>query len=495
VKRALPSRPEMLIDGELRRSSTELTYPVRSPIDMTHLAEVPDATSEDVEEAAEAALECSRIWANTPSATRSRLLLDLAGRILNSQEEFAELITAECGKTIASSKAEVKRAYGILLSFAEECKRVYGKVYPTDGSLIVPSETAFDRLVFSCREPYGVVVAIPPYSDPLSSTIYKIAPAMAAGNTVVLKAPPQTPLTTALLAQLVAAANVPKGLLNVLTASGPAPGEQLVKSEKTDFVTFTGTTKSGLMISETAARLNKKVLLEMSGSDPMIITKEADLGKASRDACKARFHNAGQICSATKRIIVHKKVAKQFTKLFVANVRQITVGNPFDPRVVMGPLISEEAVRRVHSLVESSVAEGAELLTGGKKPNSVNPNSKCYYQPTVLGNVKQDMDVAVQELFGPVAPLMEAESDEDSINIANDSSFGLQASIYSNDIRRALTMARELKCGGVMINEPTYMRWENVPFGGEKKSGSGRESSENSLLEMTRPKIINIRMT
>jgi len=396
----------MLIGGDLRGSSTELTYPVRSPIDGTLLAEVPDATGEDVEEAAEAARECSQIWANTPSATRSVLLLDLAARLLNSQEELAGLITAEGGKTIASSRAEVKRAHGILVCFAEECRRVYGKVYPTDGSLIVPSETAFDRLVFSIREPYGVVVAIPPFSDPLSSTIYKIAPAMAAGNTVVLKAPPQTPLIATLLAQLVAAANMPNGVLNILTASGPGPGEQLVKSEKTDCVTFTGTTRSGLMISETAARLNKKVLLEMSGSDPMIITEEADLAKASRDACKARFHNAGQICSATKSIIVHRKVAKQFTELFLANVRKIVVGNPFDPQVVMGPLINEEAVQQVHSLVESSIAEGAELLIGGKESNSINPNSRCYYQPTALGNVKQGMGVAAQELFGPVAPLM-----------------------------------------------------------------------------------------
>lgn len=483
----------MLIQGKLLESSTGLTYELTSPIDGSFLANVPDATKDDVDAAAEAARESSGKWANTPSAARAKLLLALADRIRNSDEQFVNLITAENGKTISSSRAEVDRAYGILVGFAEECKRIYGKVYPSDGSLIVPSNTAFDRLVFSLREPYGVVVAIPPFSDPLSSTIYKIAPAIAAGNTVVLKAPPQTPLTEVLLGQLALASMIPKGVLNIVTASGSGPGEQLLKSEKTDCVTFTGTTRTGITISETAARLNKKVLLEMSGSDPMIITEDADIAKASQDACKASFHNAGQMCAATKRIIVHRSKVQEFTKLFLTKVKEIIVGNPFDSKTSMGPLISEMAVQRVHSSVESSLASGAKLLVGGPAPDTINL-SKCYYLPTVLGNVNQDMDVSKVELFGPVVPVTEVESDEQAIEIANASIFGLQAAIYTKDIRRALAMSRELKCGGVMVNEPTYLRWENVPFGGEKMSGPGRDSTEESLLELTRPKIINVSM-
>jgi len=493
IKKIGPPNTKMLIGGEWAPAHSGRTYPVISPIDGAEIASMPEAGPEDVERTIEAARESSEKWAKTSALKRSEYLLTIANLIRDSADDLSKVITAENGKVLESSKGEVNRAIGILTACAEEGKRIYGTVYPSDASMNVPAETSFDGLVLSIREPYGVAVAIPPYSDPLSSTMYKLAPPLAAGNTVILKAPPQTPLTPIYIGWLAQKAHLPDGVFNIVSSSGPAPGEQLVRSPRTDCVTFTGSTETGLKIYEAAAKTNKKILLEMSGSDPMIVLEDADLGKAVADAIKARFHNAGQICAAAKRLLVHKSIVALFKERFVSEAQKIVVGNPYESTTAMGPLVDRKSVTRIHGYVETTIGQGARLLLGGKLLSSqAGFASGCYYPPTVLENVRGDMEAAKRELFGPVAPIIEIESDDEALDVANSSAFGLQAAVYTRDLKRALLIGRGLKCGGVMINEPPFVRWENIPFGGEKLSGLGRDCAQASIQELTRIKIINL---
>jgi acyl-CoA reductase-like NAD-dependent aldehyde dehydrogenase len=492
IKSSLKVKPLMFVDGQWVEASDGRTYEVNSPIDTTHLAAVPEATVTDTDHAIDAARQSADKWASKPSVERARFLLEMAHIINEMADDFANVITAENGKTIQSSSGEVKRGVGILTACAEEAKRIYGTVYPSDASMNVQSKTSFERLVFSIREPYGVAVAIPPYSDPLSSTMYKVAPALAAGNTVIVKAPPQTPLTVIFLAFVAQKAGIPDGVLNILTSSGPEPGIHLVSTSKTDVVTFTGSTSTGLEIYRSASTTNKKILLEMSGSDPMIVLEDAELDRAIRDAIRARFHNAGQICAAAKRILVNNRIAHRFIEGFISEARRIVVGNPLKENVTMGPLIDRKSVERIHGYVQRSVAQGARLTLGGSPMDGDDYKSGCYYPPTILQNVESDMDVMKNELFGPVAPIASFEDDDDAIDIANSSVYGLQAAIYTTNIRKALRMSKELVCGGVMINEPPFVRWENIPFGGEKLSGLGRDAAQISINELTRLKVINV---
>jgi succinate-semialdehyde dehydrogenase/glutarate-semialdehyde dehydrogenase len=495
VKDILPPSRRMYIGGRWVPSSSGATYDVISPVDSSRLSAVPEASAEDVQMAIEEARASSETWARTPSVKRAGYLMKMVDLLIESKETLPKIISAENGKVLESSEGELTRGVGILTACAEEGKRMYGTVYPSDSSINVASESSLDRLIFSRREPYGVVVAIPPYNDPLSSTMYKAGPALAAGNTVILKAPPQTPLTPLFIALLSEKAGLPRGVLNVVTSNSSAPGEQLVKSPGTDAVTFTGSTRSGIKIYEAASATNKKLVLEMSGSDPMIILEDAEIDRAVGDAVKARFHNAGQICSAAKRILVNEKIAPAFREKFMAQVRTMVVGNPFREGVTMGPVIDGDTVANLSDAVDTSVRAGARLLAGGHALTTGEYSKGHYYPPTVLDGVTADMDVFSREMFGPVAPIVEFSDDDEALELANSSIYGLQSAIYTVDIRRALRMASGLKCGGVMINEPPFMRWENIPFGGEKMSGLGRDAAQISIEELTRTKVIDIGLT
>lgn len=483
----------MLIDGEWVESSSGKWIEVDNPATGGHLDQVPEASLEDARHAIEAANEATELAKKIPAHERARLLLSIAGKLEDQANEFARSITLESGKPIRDSEVEVKRAIGVFTFAAEEAKRIYGEVYPSD-AYEYPAGSE-NRLIFSIREPVGVVVAIGPFNFPLNLLAHKIAPALAAGNTLVVKPTSETPLTALRLGELIEKVGWPAGICNIVTGPGSTVGNELVENPGTHLITFTGSTQAGLQIAGRAAREGKKLILEMGGMDPFIILDDADLPRAADAALRGCFTYSGQICTASKRMLVMNNVADSFSNLLTEKVRKLRVGNPLERTTDVGPVINKDSVRRIHGIVNEAMSRGAVVLTGGRPVEEGELSKGSYYAPTVLDKVAYDMSVAQEEPFAPVAPIIRFSTYDEAVKIANSTIYGLQASICTTNIGRALRMAREIRAGAILIDDPTNLRWDNAPFGGVKKSGLGREGVRYAIQEMTETKLIDINLS
>ena len=409
----------------------------------------------------------------------SNKLFNVVDKLQEKREEFAKLLTKEVGKPINESLVELDRSIETLKLAAEEAKRIYGESVPLDAGLNGKGFFAFTQ-----RLPLGVVAAITPFNYPLNLTIHKIAPAIACKNTVIVKPPTEAPLTVMKFCELLNE-EFPDGVVNTVTGYGSEVGDYLVTSPDVNKISFTGSVTTGMMISQKAGM--KKVTLELGGNDPMVVLKDADLNKAVKGVINGAFLNAGQVCMGVKRIIVEEEIANEFVDKLVVETEKLVMGNPLDSKTTLGTLINEKAAIQVEETVNNAVNEGAKILTGGKRDGA-------FYEATVIDNVVPSMDLVERETFGPVAPIIHVNGIDEAIDVANATEYGLQAGVFTSDYSSAMRCASEIEAGTVFVNKQSTFRTDNMPFGGFKNSGVGKEGIKYAVEEMTKTKLIGLNL-
>jgi acyl-CoA reductase-like NAD-dependent aldehyde dehydrogenase len=470
---------KILLGGDFVAPKSRVTRPIINPANLDKLGLVADCGEDDVHAAVVAAKKAQHAWWKTPGIEKAGMLRQVAARIKGMQEEVALLLTKETGKPLCESKDCVDWVVSAFDYYAEVGRRAQGTSFP-------PS--APHQVNFTVKEPYGVVAAITPFNFPLLLLAWKVAPALAAGNAVVVKPPHQNPLSTLKLAE--AFDVLPPGVVNVVTGDGPTTGEALIQHRDVDCIAFTGSTAVGRHIASVAGSHLKKVNLELGGIDPFIVFEDADLEVAVRGVAWARLLNAGQVCTSSKRIYLVKDIAAEFTKRIVDHVKTLRVGDPVHADTDIGPLISEEALLKVDAQVKKAVSEGATVLVGGKclKREGL---SGYFYEPTVLTNVRHGSSPTTDEIFGPVISIVVAEDADDAIAKANDSSYGLGANIYTNNLQYTMKAMENIKAGSFWVNDPLTDN-NAAPFGGMRFSGVGRELGEEGLDAFREPKHVHI---
>ncbi len=468
---------EMLINGE--HVSDMDTSDVINPYTGEVIDTVPISHLNNVDNAIEAANNAKASLQEMSAFKISNKLFNVVEKLKENREDFALLLTKEIGKPISESYVELDRSIETLKLAAEEAKRIYGESVPLDAGLNGKGFFAFTQ-----KLPLGVVAAITPFNYPLNLTIHKIAPAIAAKNTVIIKPPTDAPLTVMKFAELVNE-EFPEGVINTITGYGSEVGDALVASEKIDKITFTGSVTTGLLISQRAGM--KKVTLELGGNDPLIVLDDADIDAAVKGVINGAYLNAGQVCMGVKRIIVQEGIYEEFKNKLVEETSKIKMGDPMDKTTQLGTLISEKAAKQVEETVNNAVKGGAEILIGGKRDNA-------FYEATVVDKVTPDMDLVVNETFGPVAPLIKVKTVDEAIQIANATEYGLQSGVFTQNYRNALRCANEIESGTVFVNKQSTFRTDNMPFGGFKSSGCGKEGIKYAVEEMTRTKLIGLNL-
>ena len=468
---------DMLIGG--KHISSEDLVDVENPYTGEVIDTVPIAHRQTAQLAIDAANDAKESLVEMSAFKISNKLLNAVAKLEERREEFAQLLCQEVGKPINEALVEVDRSIETLRLSAEEAKRIYGESVPLDAGLNGKGFFAFTQ-----RLPLGVVAAITPFNYPLNLTIHKIAPAIACKNTVIVKPPTEAPLSVMKFCELLDE-EFPDGVVNVVTGYGSEIGDYLVCSSEIDKISFTGSVTTGMMISQKAGM--KKVTLELGGNDPVIILKDADLDKAVKGIINGAFLNAGQVCMGVKRLIVEDCVADELGKKLVEATEKLIMGNPSDSKTTLGSLISEKAAMQVEETVNNAVSEGAKILTGGAREGA-------FYSATVIDNVTSDMDLVVRETFGPVAPIIRVHDLDEAIEVANATEYGLQAGVFTADYAAAMRCAQEIEAGTVFVNKQSTFRTDNMPFGGFKNSGVGKEGIKYAVDEMTKTKLIGLNL-
>ena len=468
---------DMLIDGEYVNDMDR--EDVINPYTGEVIDTVPISHLNNVDKAIEAANNAKKFLQEMSAFKVSNKLFNVCDKLKENRDDFAELLTKEVGKPINESYVELDRSVETLKLAAEEAKRIYGESVPLDAGLNGKGFFAFTQ-----KLPLGVVAAITPFNYPLNLTIHKIAPAIAAKNTVIIKPPTNAPLTVMKFAELVNE-EFPDGVINVITGYGSEVGDALVASQKIDKISFTGSVLTGLLIAQRAGM--KKVTLELGGNDPLVVLDDANIDAAVKGVINGAYLNAGQVCMGVKRIIVQEGIYDEFKTKLVEETSKIKMGNPMDKSTQLGALISEKAAMQVEETVKNAVNAGAEILTGGKR-------NGAFYEATVIDKVTPDMDLVVNETFGPVAPLIKVKTVDEAIQIANATEYGLQAGVFTENYRNAMRCANEIDAGTVFINKQSTFRTDNMPFGGFKNSGCGKEGIKYAVEEMTKTKLIGLNL-
>ncbi|QKR00953.1 aldehyde dehydrogenase family protein [Metallosphaera tengchongensis] len=474
----------IILGGE--KVETEASVDVVNPANGQVIDRVCVAGREETKRAVEVAEEAFQEFSRLPLKDRTKILLRVADLIEEDREKLEVTLSKESGKPIRDARVEVTRAIHLFRSTAEEAKLILeGKTYRVDGYEYPPGNER--RLVFSVREPLGVVGAILPFNFPANSFAHKVSPNIAVGNAIVVKPSTSTPITSLMLGEIMYRAGLPRGVLSVLPGGGETVGSEIVENRKVKGITFTGSTAVGVGIASRAVLTGKRIMMEMGGSDPIIVMKDADLGKAVDVSVRARFEYSGQNCNAGKRIIVHESVYHKFVQEFTRKVKSLKVGDPLEESTDLGPVISHNAVMDMERVVKDSIQRGGKVYEGSK------PDHGFYFPPTVIENANLDMVAMRTEVFGPIAPIAMFSDVEEAVQMANATDYGLQASIFSSDVKLALKVARELKAGAVIINDSTRLRWDSLPFGGVGMSGLGsREGIRNTMLTLSEEKIVSV---
>lgn len=470
---------EMLINGKWIGTVKNNFKEIINPSDGCVLDTVPQADESDVFEAIQFAQIAKEKIAKMPAHSRAQVLFDCADEMHKRKEELANLLARENGKPIRQTREEISAAIRIFRGFGEEAKRIFGKSMSLD---MVPGMES--HFAFTTRRPIGVVAAIVPFNYPVELYAHKAAAAIAAGNAVIAKPPSNCPLTLLKIAEILENTDLPVGAHQMITGQGSTVGEILARSEGVDLISVTGSTEVGIRISKLAADNLKRVHLELGGNDATIICEDANLEQAAEAVIMGRLARGnGQICCAVKRVLVDSKIKDKFLNSLIDKARKLVMGNPINENTDVGPLITEKAAIEVEKSILDAVASGAKLCVGGKRFGA-------FIEPTVLSDISDNSPIMTDEVFGPVVPVISFDSVEEAISIVNKSKYGLQASIFTNDIKTAMNAAYALDVGGVIVNWSTAVRVENLPFGGVKYSGHGRESIHDTLLEMTEQKSI-----
>ena len=468
---------DMLIGG--KHISSEDLAGVINPYDGETIDTVPIAHRQTADLAIFEANNAKHSLQEMSAFKVSNKLFEVCDKLKENRKDFAHLLTMEVGKPIRESLVELDRSIETLKLAAEEAKRIYGESVPLDAGFNGKGFFAFTQKV-----PLGVVAAITPFNYPLNLTIHKIAPAIACKNTVIVKPPTEAPLTVMKFCELLDD-EFPDGVVNTITGYGSEVGDYLVTSQDVNKISFTGSVTTGLMISQKAGM--KKVTLELGGNDPMVVLKDADIDKAVTGVINGAFLNAGQVCMGVKRVIVEEDIADEFSQRLVDKTKKLVMGNPLNSETTLGTLINEKAAMQVEQTVNNAVNAGAKILTGGIRDGA-------FYEATVIDNVKADMDLVVNETFGPVAPIIRVDSVDEAIEVANDTEYGLQAGVFTNDYANAMRCANEIEAGTVFVNKQSTFRTDNMPFGGFKNSGVGKEGIKYAVDEMTKTKLIGLNL-
>jgi glyceraldehyde-3-phosphate dehydrogenase (NADP+) len=465
---------KMLLAGQW--VDREKTIDVRDPFDDSLIDTVPAATAEDIETALAAADAARGAARGLSTYERSQILLKTAAIVADNLEEFATTIAREGSKTINEARGEAKRCVNTLTISGEEAKRLLGETIPFDSFPGGESRRGhFERV------PIGVVLAITPFNDPLNLVAHKLGPAIAGGNTVVLKPATVTPLSALKLTEAFVEAGLPAGVLQCITGHGAVLGDALVSDPRVRMVSFTGGVEAGERIVSKAGL--KKIGMELGSNSPVVVWNDADIEWAAETCVSGAFWAAGQNCIGVQRIYIHRDVYDEFKRLFVERTKAYTIGNKLDEATDMGPMINEGEARRVERWVAEAVEKGATVLAGGSR-------ERALMEPTVLENVPKNATIHHQEVFGPAVNLYAVDDLDEAIAEANSVDYGLHAAGFSRDAETCHRLIEGLDAGSVLINDSTDYRLDSMPFGGIKNSGLGREGIRFSLAEMTEPKVV-----
>ncbi|MBU5592209.1 NADP-dependent glyceraldehyde-3-phosphate dehydrogenase [Clostridium sp. MSJ-4] len=466
-----------LYDGHWVESETGKYIDILSPIDNSFVGKVQAMNKEEVDKAIMNSKEAQLLWQEIPVNRRADILNRAADILYEKAGELAEILTMEIAKDRKSSVAEIERTADYIRFTADAAKSLEGETIPGDS---FPG-TKRNKISFVTRVPLGVVLAISPFNYPVNLSVSKIAPALMAGNSVVLKPPTQGSISALYLAEVFNIAGLPKGVLNTVTGRGSEIGDYCVTHKEIDFINFTGSTEVGQHISSITTM--KPLLLELGGKDAAIVLDDADLDRAVDNIVSGAYSYSGQRCTAVKRILVMESVADELAEKLKDRISKLKVGDPREEGVVVTPLISEKSADFVMSLMEDANKKGAELLVGGKREGNL-------VYPTLYDNVTLDMKLAWEEPFGPILPIIRIKSIDEAIKIANESDYGLQSSVFTKDIDKAFYIANKLEVGTVQVNNKPERGPDHFPFLGVKSSGMGTQGIRYSIEAMSRPKAI-----
>ncbi|MBY0123738.1 aldehyde dehydrogenase family protein [Bacillus sp. S/N-304-OC-R1] len=467
-------KKKLFMNGEWIEASHYVQ--LSSPYSGKEIAEIPAATVEEVDMGLEAAFNARKTMAVMPSHQRAQILEKVVFLLEKRADEAAEIIATEAAKPISAAKAEVARTIQTYKFAAEEAKRIHGETIPLDAA---PGGEG--RLAYTVREPIGVIVAITPFNFPMNLVAHKVGPAIASGNTVILKPAGQTPLSAFFIAELFQEAGLPAGALNVVTGSGSVIGEKLVKDDRVQKISFTGSPAVGIGIRNKAGL--KRVTLELGSNSAVIIDKGIDVDKIIARCVAGAFGFQGQVCISLQRVYILEELYEVFVEKFVEATKALKVGDPLDPKTDVSALITRNDVQRALDWIKEAERQGAKVACGGTSEGNV-------LMPTVLLEADPSLKVSCQEVFAPIVLINKVKSVEEAIELVNDSRYGLQAGIYTDNIHLALTAAQDLHVGGVMINDIPTFRVDHMPYGGVKESGVGREGIKYAIEEMTEQKLV-----
>jgi succinate-semialdehyde dehydrogenase/glutarate-semialdehyde dehydrogenase len=473
---------KMLIDGEWTDAKSGKTLGVINPANEEVIAEVPYGSREDTARAVAAAARAFPEWSAKTAYDRAAILRKTADLMRERLESMARTLTKEEGKVLLESRGELNGSIAQFEWFAEEAKRAYGQIIP---------QTLPNKRHWTLKHPVGVVASIAPWNFPILLQARKIAPALAAGCTVVARPASQTPLATMELFQCLQDAGCPPGVVNLVTGAPQELTDEFMENRAVRKISFTGSTEVGKELMRRAADQIKRISLELGGHAPVIVFPDVDVEAAAKVTTIGKFRNMGQVCISPTRIYVHDDIRKEFTEAAVEFSRGLRVGDGLDPNVDVGPLFEERNVKQTMAFVQDAVGHGAKVLTGGRKPEGDAYRRGFYFEPTVLTDISRDMRLTCEETFGPIMPLMRFDNVEEALKAANDTNYGLASYVLTNDLKTAIRMAEGLEYGIIGIND-TVPATAQAPFGGMKESGIGRESGHEGMEAYLETKYISI---
>jgi len=474
---------KFFLNGKWTDGGSDERFELRNPATGEIIGRVPRATKENVDEAVETARKAfeSSAWREMEQTKRGKILVQLAALLRGNFDEIARLETLNQGKPIRESKADVAWTIRVFEYWGGLADKIEGETIP-----VTPN-----RFTYTLREPLGVTAHIIPWNYPLALASRSIAPALAAGNTIVAKPAELTPLTLLKIAEYAQKAGLPEGVLNVITGAGAVVGRELVAHRDVDSITFTGSTETGQQIMESAAKHITPVLLELGGKNPNIVFPDADFAKAVQMAKLAIFTNAGQMCWAGSRLLIHDQIYERFVAELKKQTEQLRLGPGLDEKTEVGPLVSKEQQQRALNYIKSGLEDGARLLTGGSVPEDPELGRGFFVKPTIFTDVKSDMKIGCEEIFGPVLAVFRFKTVEEAVEIANETRYGLYAGVWTNDLKLAQRMVNQIQAGVIAVND-YLVAYPQTPFGGYKDSGIGYENGMQAINYYTRVKAVTV---